>query len=155
MKWFALWNLDLVQTAGQEGCFERSIVQTNWLDTQSRDALKITHFELVQAAGGFLGLVAERAPAVIMLFGYALMDAVNDLRVRGRMTKILGSCSGDPVPRGGPRLALYAQRYGDTQVIFMPHPRTAVSDEHIASLKPPIHIVRRILEKRNILSQPR
>lgn len=155
LTWLSSWGLPFASSAGEEGAFERSIFQTNWLDTQTRSTTSdgaITLETLVQESASFLSLIQARQPSVIMLIGSYLIEALNDIRIRDRVVSILGARSGNaeiyraelPDYRGT-KFMLKAQRFGATQIVSLPHPQArGLSDEYVAALKPPCEILQRI-----------
>lgn len=159
LGWLSNWGFSFVTTAGDEGAFERSFFQTNWLDTQTRsitsDNQAINVEMLVRESDGFLGLVQERKPSVIIFAGAKLIDAFNDIRIRERVVSILGSRSGnaeiyraDPPGYQGTKFKLLAQRFGETQIIGLPHPQSrGLSDKYMAALIPPENVIQKIAEK--------
>lgn len=158
LAWLSSWGFEFATQKGQEGAFERSFFQTNWLDTQTRSITSdgpITVSTLVQEADSFLRLLESRKPSVIIFFGGLMIEALNDIRIRERVVSILGERSGNAkiyraeLPNyTGRRFKLLAQKFGETQVISLPHPQArGISDEYVKALKPPIHVVHKIIDK--------
>lgn len=152
LTWLSGWGIPLATEKGEEGRLERSFFQTNWLDTQTRSTTSdgtISVGTLVQESGSLLDLLERRRPSVIIFVGAALIEALNDIRVRERVISILGARSGNAkiyradLPNYvGKRFKLLVQQFGDTQVISVPHPQTrGLSDEYMAALKPPKEIL--------------
>jgi hypothetical protein len=158
LAWLSSWGFEFVVKKGQEGAFERSFFQTNWLDTQTRSITSdgsITVNTLVQEADSFLRLLESRKPSVILFFGSLMIEALNDINIRERVVSILGERSGNAeiyraeLPNyTGTRFKLLAQKFGKTQVISLPHPQArGISDEYVKALKPPIYVIKKIIEK--------
>jgi hypothetical protein len=158
LTWLSSWSFELATQKGQEGPLEHAFFQTNWLDTQTRSITSngsITTKILVQEADSFLRLLETRKPSVIIFVGSLLIEALNDMRIRERVVSILGERSGNAkiyraeLPNyTGTRFKLLAQKFGDTQIISLPHTQAqGISDEYVAALKPPIHIIHKIIEK--------
>ncbi|MDR1849918.1 MAG: hypothetical protein LBQ75_07750 [Zoogloeaceae bacterium] len=152
LTWFIhCWGIKLETRRGHDGAFERSFFQTNWLDTQSHDAKGISHEVLVDGADGFLKLLEQREPSVIMFFGSGLIEALNDPRIRDRVINILGKWSGKTdgctvdrciVDKFGRKtqikFEMKTQKFGETYIIGLPHPqRWGLSDEYVEKLRPP------------------
>lgn len=147
LTWFIhCWGIKLETRRGHDGAFERSFFQTNWLDTQSHDAKGISHEVLVDGADGFLKLLEQREPSVIMFFGSGLIEALNDPRIRDRVINILGKWSGKTdgctVDKFGRKtqikFEMKTQKFGETDIIGLPHPqRWGLSNEYVKRLKPP------------------
>ena len=127
---FHAWGIRLETEEGRESAFERSFFQTNWLSTQSRnisDEEKITVDTLVAGADGFLQLIAERKPRVILFVGRNLIEALNDIRIRDRVEQILGKRPGNAVVHysesstGGVRFKVLTQQFPNAVVVGIPH----------------------------------
>ncbi len=158
LTWLSSWGLPFSTQAGEEGEFERSFFQTNWLDTQTRSIKSdgpITNKTLVEESEGFLKLLEERHPSVIIFIGSQLIEALNDIRIRDRVVLILGPRSGNAeiltaeLPQyAGTKFKMLVQQYGDTSIVSLPHPQAwGLSNDYIAALKPPMEIMGKILGK--------
>lgn len=165
LKWLMSWELPLKTERGQAGAFEKSFFQTNWLNTATRSITSegaINKNVLLDNAGSVLALIEERKPSVIIFLGADLIDVLNDIRIRERVTSILGERSGNAkVYRAnlpnyrGTRFKLLAQRWGATQIIGLPHPQSrGLSDDYVAALRPPIHVLHQIFAKADPALQP-
>ncbi len=159
LTWLSSWGFEFCAEAGKEGEFERAFFQTNWLDTQTRSIASdgpITIDVLVREADSFLNLLEKRRPSVIMFIGAQMIEALNDIRIRQRVVSILGERSGNAkIHRAelrdykGIKFKLLAQKFGDTQIISLPHPQSrGISDAYIAGLKPPIHVIHKIIDRK-------
>ncbi len=163
LKWLSGWGINLNRQKGEEGGIERSFFQTNWLDSQTRSVHSDENINidmLVREADGFLQLLERRKPSVIFFFGRSLIEAMNDSRLRGRVTSILGVRSGNaqtytaeaPDYRGR-KWKMLVQSYGDTLVICLPHPQTrGLSDSYMAALPLPSQAAQRIRERARAVS---
>ena len=164
--WLSSWGFFLAREKGSEGNFERSFFQTNWLNTQTENAkLEGKNLNLIRNAEGFLSLLKERKPSVILFFGKDLLEAFNDTQklenlggrsVRDVAESILGNRSGNPKRHeatrpDGTRVRnhLLFQKFGNTQIISLPHPmsRAGIKDEDIKLLKPPLHALSNLFKK--------
>jgi len=159
LAWLSSWSFEFVTQKGQEGAFEHAFFQTNWLDTQTRNITSdgtITTKTLVDESDSFLRLLERRKPSVIIFVGSLMIEALNDIKIRDRVVSILGERSGNAkVYRAelpnytGTKFKLLAQKFGDTQIISLPHPQArGIADEYVAALKPPIHVIHKIIEKK-------
>lgn len=159
LTWLNSWGFNLTSLTNDDTAFERAFFQTNWLDTQTNSIHsneKISISTLVQESDGFLQLLGERKPDVIIFIGAMLIEALNDISIRDRVELILGARSGNAkiyqgeLPSGkGRRFKMMAQKFGNTQIISLPHTQTrGLSDEYIAALKPLVHEIDKILTKR-------
>jgi hypothetical protein len=144
--WLSALGLTLTNKSGEDGAFERSFFQTNWLDTQTRSTTsdgKINNELLVKESEGFVNLLEERKPSVILFFGTQLIEALNDIRIRNRVVSILGERPGNATVHyadlpsyQGTKFRMLTQEFPNTQIISLPHPSaTGISNEYIAGLK--------------------
>lgn len=147
LKWMNSFGLGLATQSGSDGIRERLFFQTNWLDTQTRSVSsneKIGVSSLVRDSGGVLGLLEQRKPKAIIFFGADLIEAFNDISLRGRLESLFGARSGNAEVHKwdayhGRKFRVLTQSYGDTQLISLPHPQTrGLSDEYVAHFKPQI-----------------
>lgn len=74
LRAFSLWGVPLETDADKVSAIERSIFQTNWLDTQTNDAEGIGWRKLVESSDGVLQLITDRQPRLILFFGRQLID---------------------------------------------------------------------------------
>lgn len=158
LRWLSSWGFEFATQQGQEGRFERSFFQTNWLDTQTRSITSdrpINANTLVQESDSFLRLLEARKPSVIFFFSHMLVEALNDIRIRERVVAILGERSGNAkvhqaqLPNyTGTKFKMLTQNFGGTQIISLPHPQArGISLEYIKALKPPIHVIHKIMDR--------
>ncbi len=158
LTWLNSWGFNLPSAPDKENAFARAFFQTNWLDTQTHSINSdenITINTLVQESDSFLRLLEERKPDVIIFIGAMLIEALSDISIRDRVESILGARSGNAeiyqgeLPDGkGRKFKMLTQKFGNTQIISLPHPQTrGLTDAYIASLKPRIHVIHNILEK--------
>lgn len=140
LRAFSLWGVPLETDTDKVSAFERSIFQTNWLDTQTNDAEGIELKKLVESSDKILKLIAERQPRLILFFGRQLIEAFNDVSLRAKVQASLGARSGNghilklPNPNGKKVFEVVFQSFGDTQIICFPHITGAqgLSDDYIA-----------------------
>ncbi|MEW6772203.1 MAG: hypothetical protein WC340_18400 [Kiritimatiellia bacterium] len=158
LKWLSSWGFSFADTPCQITAFDRSFFQTNWLDSQTRSINSdepINIDLLVEHSSGILNVLKERKPSVIFFFSHMLIESLNDIRIRQKVESILGERSGNAkahLPNtensAGKKFKLMHQKYGDTQIVSLPHPSArGISDEYIAALKPPIHIIHKLIER--------
>lgn len=139
---FSQWNVPLEVNAEKISAFERAIFQTNWLDTQTNNAVGIGCHQLVEYSEGIMKLISERQPRLILFFGLQLIEAFNDISLRENLLASLGARSGNgyvlklPNP-GGNAFKVLFQSFGDTQIICFPHitGTQGLSDDYIACFK--------------------
>lgn len=157
LAWLSTWGFELETQRGKERSFERAFFQTNWLDSQTKSIVSdgvVTVNTLLQNAENFLKLLEARKPSTIIFVGSLMIEALNDISLRTKVTSILGERSGNAriyradLPNyTGKKFKLLAQKFGETQIISLPHPQArGISDEYISALKPPVHVVDRLIE---------
>ncbi|HNQ32081.1 MAG TPA: hypothetical protein PKJ68_06370 [Candidatus Woesebacteria bacterium] len=158
LKWLSSWGFSFAEAPDQAKAFDRSFFQTNWLDSQTRSINSdgpININVLVEHSSGILNVLKERKPSVIFFFSHMLIEALNDIRIRNEVESILGERSGNAKAHFsiasnsvGKKFKLMHQKYGETQIISLPHPSArGISDDYIAALKPPIHVIHKLIER--------
>lgn len=167
LTWLDSWGICLATSFGNEGAFERSFFQTNWLATQTNSVTSegaITVNMLVHEADGVLTLLQERKPTTIILVGAALIEALNDIKLRERVESILGARSGNAIIHRGTVLGkpskqfkVLTQSFGSTQVISLPHVQSlGLTDDYMASFRPIIQTMFRssVVSRARQVAQP-
>ena len=162
LKWLRSLGLNLSGTPETEGALEKSIFQTNWFDSQTRDVGTDGEFkaeamveqelrlqEQKMLGYGLISLVEARKPRAIIFLGSALIEAFNDIRLRPRIEALLGPRSGNAQRMElkadtftGKSFSVRYQTFGGTYVVCLPHPQAhGVTDEFIASLAVPEELI--------------
>ncbi len=144
-KWLNLWDIDLAQEPGEEGPLEKSFFQTNWDNSQTRSTdsdFKINTSYLVENSAGFLSLLEERKPRLVIFVGVLLIEALNDIRIRERVESILGERPGNALsitgdaPPGKRKFKIMLQKFPKAQIISLPHPQArGLRDEYMKSFR--------------------
>jgi len=139
IKWFEMWGHPLSRE-GLGGDFEKSILQTNWCNTEGNSINedyyhKLTHPEQVE---NFLFHIKTFEPRIIFFMGSKIIDILQDAKVMGRFTHIMG----EPKSRAhkiqkqfeGRRFKIGFQEFGKCKIVSMPHPSSSrgLSDQYIA-----------------------
>lgn len=140
-KWFEMWGHPLSQSV--QTSFERSIIQTNWCDTQSNnmagDYGRLKQAENVQ---NFLSHVEHFDPEIILFMGSQLINALNDLDILSQFEKFAGPCIQSPLivqkDFSGIRFKVTFQSFKRCQIVSLPHPSSSrgLSDAYIAMYRP-------------------
>lgn len=127
LTWFDLWGVSLSRNEAAPGSMERSILQTNWLPTQSNRAGKQyeTKF-LVENSGHFLRACTEFQPRLIFLFGKLLIEAFNSSDMRVMVEGIFGERCGaarfvQKSVNASTKRTFVFQKHRDVTVVCMPH----------------------------------
>lgn len=147
IKWFDLWGMPLTSDPDALGNLEKSIFQTNWLNTQSRSTTsedKIDRNYLAHNAKSFINLLRERKPRIIIFFSVDLLEAINFSIIRDEIESILGPWPGKATTHPSPltnyqgkKLKVMTQDYPQTKIIALPHPQAhGLTDEYIGSFGP-------------------
>lgn len=136
MKWLGLWGHPLNRS--DPGSFEKSIVQTNWCNTQehsmSGDYSKLHDPEQID---NFIWHINYFRPRVVLFMGSRLIDALQAPAVRNKFEEIAGKCmkeaSAKQKPFDGRRFKFVFQSFERCEVIGLPHPSSShgISDEYI------------------------
>lgn len=95
VKWFELWGFPLQTEHARAGMLERSIVQTNWLQTCTSDARGFSvQRECVANADSFLATCEQLKPRLMLLFSKELLWALSSSALRPRVQAIFGQAVG-------------------------------------------------------------
>lgn len=150
LEWLTGWGIPLERDTAQPSGLERSYLQTNWIDSQTRSIdsdidEQINGAVLIERAeDGFLQLVEARRPRVIVFVGLMLIEAFNDIRLRSRVESLLGPRSGNASMHFGDdnlskkRFKVLTQKFGDTWVVGLPHTSTqGLSYAYMQSIRLP------------------
>ena len=150
VKWFSLWGYKLGDSIEGIGDFEKSIVQTNWLQTCSNNMSGInTHQACIQDNELFLETCEQLKPKILILFSKELLWAFNSHELNEKVGSIFGKkingtdwLQKDIISNGKKctRFKVGFQQYERLNVISLPHATSArgLSDDYIASFKPEI-----------------
>lgn len=136
-KWLALWGHPL--NYDNPGEFEKSIIQTNWCDTQNpnmdNDYTALWKPDQVQ---NFLGHVKYFSPNLIIFMGSKLIDALQYPTTLAQFEYLVGECK-KPLkilqkPFEGRRFKVSFQTFEKCDVACFPHPSASMglSDEYIS-----------------------
>lgn len=148
VSWFSLWGYELARSEEKAGAFERSIVQTNWLQTCSNNMRGINTQQLcISDNESFIQTCATLKPRVIFFFGRELLWAFTSPTLSTKVEPIFGTRKGevrwlqkDVYFNGKPRrrLRFGFQQYEKLTVVALPHATGAqgVADDYIEAFKP-------------------
>jgi len=147
VKWFGLWGYELAGNNKNAGLFEKSIIQTNWLQTCSNNMDGINKQQAcINDRDSFIETCSELKPRVIFFFSQEMLWAFNSNALSETVESIFGQKQGDTVCKqktvlhnGKPRrrLKFCFQRYERVVVISMPHATGAhgIADDYIEAFK--------------------
>lgn len=148
VTWFSLWGYQLARSGDKAGAFERSIVQTNWLQTCSSNTDDInTQWACIEDHESFLLTCQTLKPKVIFFFGRELLWAFTSPTLGEKVESIFGSRVGktqwiqkDVVFNGKARrrFRFGFQQYENLCVVALPHATAAqgVAHDYIEAFKP-------------------
>jgi len=147
VKWFDLWGYKLIGNATNAGAFEKSIVQTNWLETCSNNMNGVNKKKAcIDDSSSFLNTCSVLRPRLIFLFSQELFHAFNSRQLSRRVEDIFGdklsivemkqkdvTCNG----KKRRRLKFFFQSYERVNIVSMPHATGAqgVADDYIEAFK--------------------
>ena len=148
VKWFELLGHPLATTEGKIGEFEKSVLLTTWLRSQSKHlADKYDKSELARESATFEFHVGRFHPKLIIFPSVELLEVINLSEMKDRVHNILGYPLGEGVNistreviKGAEKLKSFRigiQRFSKTDVIALPHPTGSVglSDAYIEDFK--------------------
>ena len=141
-KWFELWGFPLDnQELGSD--FEKSIVQTNWADTQGHSIAQGTNkFLLEEQIDNFIKHITVLKPRVIIFMGRNLIDYLQNPVVLPKFVEIMGEVTKrkQVVQKDslGTRFKVFFQTFEHCQIICFPHPSGShgISYEYIELFRP-------------------
>lgn len=155
-KWFELWGLPL-DTKELGSNFEKSIIQTNWANTQGHSINddNADKFLLDEHVDNFLHHVEVLKPKVILFMGSKLMDYLQSPTVLAKFEDIMGKIT---TPRhivqkdsSHTRFKIQFQSFENCEVVGFPHPSGShgISYEYIELFRPEMNeILTRYMEER-------
>jgi len=149
-KWFSLWGYELGRDASTAGQFERSIVQTNWLQSCSGNVRGMNIRQAcIDDSDSFLKTCEVLKPGVIFFVGSNLLSAFLSPELSARVNAIFGSPIGETVwlqkdvvnnGRARRRFKFGFQNYEKLSVVSMPHATgsAGIADDYIHAFKPEV-----------------
>ena len=148
VKWFELWGYKLESSPTTAGAFERSIIQTNWLQHESNNM----HDQDIQKAcidnaDSFIETCSELKPKMIFFLSKEILHAFSSNELSSRIEGIFGKKLNDPkcetkdiTHNGKPhnKFKFFFQSYEKLEIVSIPHPTgtRSLADDYIASFKP-------------------
>lgn len=141
-KWFDLWGFPLdSQELG--GDFEKSIVQTNWADTQGHSIAQGTNkFLSEEQIDNFINHITLLKPKVIIFMGRELIDYLQNPAVFNRFVEVMGEMTERKrvvqKESSGTKFKIFFQNFEKCQIVCFPHPSGSrgLRDDYIASFRP-------------------
>lgn len=144
-KWFKLWEVPLDCT-GLGGAFEKSIIQTNWANTDGHNmgGSQKTKQKLLnkEQVDNFISHIEALRPKLILFFGRDLIDCLQERTVLPRFEQIMGQCI-QPLkcvqkPSKYRRFRVFFQEFEHCKIVCLPHASGArgLADDYIALFKP-------------------
>lgn len=140
-KWFELWGHPLdEQDLGS--AFEKSMLQTNWANTQDREVTDYEKFLSPEQVDNFLHHLKMLRPKVILFMGSRLLDYLNTTEVLPKFKQIMGEevepRRYEQKPFEGTRFRVGFQRFEHCQVVCLPHPSASrgLSHNYIELFRP-------------------
>jgi hypothetical protein len=150
LSWFSLFGHPLITKEGHEGAFERSIVQTNWLDSQSPNMdNKSLYTECLSQWENLEFHIRTLEPLLIIFLSVSLLETLNSSAILEKARAILCHESdmlitSKEVFVDGKRLKRFRlgfQTFGETQIIALPHPTGSkgLNNKYISMFAPEIY----------------
>lgn len=148
VSWFELWGYELAQSKRIAGQFERSIIQTNWLQTCSNNVHGMnTQRACIEDHESFLETCSALKPGIIFFFGKELLWAFTSPALSTKVEIIFGARKGEiqwlqkDVYCNGKRRRRFRfgfQQYEELAVVALPHATGAkgIASDYIAAFKP-------------------
>jgi hypothetical protein len=141
IRWFGLWGHPLTK---EKGDFEKTIINTNWCNTQNPDMQGQDYLKKLldpEQVKNFLYHIQTLRPRLILFFGVKIIDALQKNDALKPFEEIMGK--GNPVERlekpfqGGEGVfGIRVQTFEKCKVVCLPHPsKYPPSDANIALFK--------------------
>ncbi|MWJ26726.1 hypothetical protein GPM19_00640 [Halomonas sp. ZH2S] len=148
VSWFDLWGYELARSKRLAGRFERSIIQTNWLQTCSNNVRGVnTQRACIEEHKSFLETCSALKPGIIFFFGQEPLWAFTSPALSPKVETIFGARTGEiqwlqkTIYYNGKRCTRFRfgfQQYERLAVVALPHPTGArgIASDYIAAFKP-------------------
>lgn len=139
--WFELWGHPL-DSNGLGGAFERSVVQTNWANSQDNSISDYDKFLSDSQVDNFLFHLKSLRPKVILFMGSRLLDYLNNPKVLVKFKELMGEeverARFEQKPFAGARFKVGFQRFQYCQIVCLPHPSASrgLSHAYIEMFRP-------------------
>ena len=154
VNWFSLWGYELTSERKSAGPLEKSIVQTNWLQTCSNNMNGINKRQaLIEDSESFMKTCEKLQPRLLFFFSQDLLWAFMSSELSEKVESIFGKRVGGPVCKQNnvfkngkkrTRFKFYFQTYEKLEIVAMPHATGAqgVAHDYIQSFSPEMrHII--------------
>jgi len=147
VSWFSLWGYELARSKETANQFERSIIQTNWLQTCSNNMGQVDIKAVcIEDNESFFNTCEILKPSIIFFFGRDLLWAFTSNELTQKVESIFGAKIGttkqlkkDVVFNGKKRRAFtFAfQQYEKLTVVFLPHATGSkgLANDYVAAFK--------------------
>ncbi|SMC10071.1 hypothetical protein [Nitratiruptor tergarcus] len=138
IKWFGLWGHPLKRDNGE---FEKTILQTNWCDSQNHAFNGNRYHKLLNCKDNFLAHVREFKPRLIIFLGAEMIKVLNNPDIKNEFEKIMGK---ETKPLKfiqkdfpGKRFKIGFQSFENCDIAAFPHPSGTIglSDDYIKLFK--------------------
>jgi len=148
VSWFSLWGFELARRNETAGAFEKSMIQTNWLQTCSNNMNGInTQQACIEDSESFIQTCETLKPELIFFFGRELFWAFASPALNEKVESIFGARVGEirwvqknVFFNGKPRrrFRFGFQQYEKLTVVTLPHATGAqgVANDYIEAFKP-------------------
>ena len=140
-----MWGVPLDCT-GLGGAFEKSIIQTNWANTDGHNmgGSQKTKQKLLnkEQVDNFISHIEALRPRLILFFGRNLIDCLQNRTVLPRFEQIMGQCIQllKCVQKTSKyrRFKVFFQEFKHCKIVCLPHASGArgLADDYIALFKP-------------------
>lgn len=152
LKWFELLGHPLSVRSDTVSEFERSIIQTNWLSSQSPNMSgKLIISECINEWDNFEYHLQQLKPKIIIFSSVSLLEALNSEKCIESANALLGP-SEKPIyykktvysnGKSLKRFRVGSQKFQSTNVIALPHPTGSIglSNEYIKAFEPEISLI--------------
>ncbi|GAC1605456.1 MAG: hypothetical protein NVS3B3_03370 [Aquirhabdus sp.] len=150
VEWFRLWGYSLASTKETAAAFEKSIIQTNWLQSCTNNVKKLNiRAACIADCESFLHTCDTLTPKVLVFFSKELLLAFTSQELSARVQAIFGVQVKDTqwlqssVIENGKSLKAFKVgiiEYERLKIVSLPHPTGSkgLADSYIAAFRPQI-----------------
>ncbi len=119
IDWLEAWGVPLGRSSNP-GPLERCFIQTNWCDSQSRSAAKITEEEYRNTP--LFAMIQHYKPRAIILTAVSLFQRFQRRATEEGLKEMEKPAPCKPIPVKGKNYRAHLAEYADMSVVAVPHP---------------------------------
>jgi hypothetical protein len=150
VEWFRLWGYNLAATKDAAGIFDKSLVQTNWLQSVTNNVADLNvRAACISDSESFLHTCETLKPKILFFFSKELLWAFTSQELSAKVQAIFGAPVTETkwlqqeIAENGKiltRFKIGMAEYENLKIVSLPHPTGSkgLADNYIAAFKPHI-----------------